>query len=117
MKRPERIADFGALRGSTALLWCGLVLVVAVSSTFAGAMLGAGLMDRSRSVSRSDYLATRNCSLALAVALSPAQDQTMFVKFGSLRVLHSRQPAGGQQRGRMVTPSDRVSVAVVVGPW
>ena len=42
------LTDFGALRDGTALLFCGLVLAVAVSSKFAGAMLGARLMGRSR---------------------------------------------------------------------
>ncbi|MGH3720871.1 MAG: cation:proton antiporter [Pseudonocardiaceae bacterium] len=41
------VTDFGALRDGTALLFCGLVLVVAVVSKFAGAMLGARLMGRS----------------------------------------------------------------------
>jgi K+:H+ antiporter len=42
------LTDFGTLHGGTALLFCGLVLVVAVFSKFAGAMLGARLMGRSR---------------------------------------------------------------------
>jgi Kef-type K+ transport system membrane component KefB len=42
------LTNLGTLRGGTALLFCGLVLVIAVSSKFAGAMLGARLMGRSR---------------------------------------------------------------------
>lgn len=42
------LTDFGALRDGTALLFCGLVLAVAVVSKFTGAMLGARLMGRSR---------------------------------------------------------------------
>jgi Kef-type K+ transport system membrane component KefB len=40
--------DLGMLHGGTALLLCGLVLAIAASSKFAGAMLGARLMGRSR---------------------------------------------------------------------
>jgi Kef-type K+ transport system membrane component KefB len=42
------LTDLGTLRGGTALLICGLVFVVAVSGKFAGTMLGARLMGRSR---------------------------------------------------------------------
>lgn len=42
------LTDFGTLHDGTALLVCGLVLVIAVFSKFAGTMLGARLMGRSR---------------------------------------------------------------------